>query len=96
MVILNTGDLALTPSTVNSDIFARILFSQIAFKDIFEALEIRDLGMIYVRISVSISVNDRVILPFREGFNFTILLLWIICVTYVLCLSCFRVCSLLP
>ena len=25
-----------------------------------------------------------------------VLLLWIICVIYVLCLSCFRVCSLLP
>ena len=35
-------------TTVNSDIFARILFSQIALKDIFATLEIRDLGMIYV------------------------------------------------
>ena len=25
-----------------------------------------------------------------------VLLFWIICVIYVLCLSCFRVCSLLP
>ena len=67
MLILNTGDLALKPSTVNLEIFARILFSRIAFKDIFATLEIRDLGMIYVRISV----NERVFLPFREGFNFT-------------------------
>ena len=34
--------------TVNSEIFVRILFSRIAFKDIFATLEICDLGMIYV------------------------------------------------
>ena len=34
--------------TVNSKIFARILFSRIALKDILVTLEIRDLGMIYV------------------------------------------------
>ena len=33
---------------VNSVIFAGILFSRIALKDIFAILEIRDLGMIYV------------------------------------------------
>ena len=33
---------------VNSEIFARILFSRIALKDIFATLKIRDLGMIYV------------------------------------------------
>ena len=35
-------------NTVNSEIFARILFLRIALKDIFPTLEIRDLGMIYV------------------------------------------------
>ena len=34
--------------TVNLDIFARILFSQIALKDIFVALNIHELGMIYL------------------------------------------------
>ena len=33
-------------NTVNLEIFARILFSQIALKDIFATLEICDLGMI--------------------------------------------------
>ena len=36
-----------------------------------------------------------------QSNNFTdrskaVLLLWVTCVIYVLCLSCFRVCSLLP
>ena len=35
-------------NTVNSEIFARILFSRIALKCIFATLEIRDLGMIYL------------------------------------------------
>ena len=34
--------------TVNSEIFARILFSQIALKDIFATIKIRDFGMIYL------------------------------------------------
>ena len=34
--------------TVNSEIFATILFSRIALKDIFATLEIRESGMIYV------------------------------------------------
>ena len=32
--------------TVNSEIFARVLFSRIALKDIFAKLQIRDFGMI--------------------------------------------------
>ena len=35
-------------NTVNSEIFARILFSRITLKDIFATLEICDLCMIYV------------------------------------------------
>ena len=35
-------------TTVNSEIFARILFSRIALKGIFATLKIRDLGMIYL------------------------------------------------
>ena len=34
--------------TVNSEIFARILFSRIALKVIFAMLKIRDYGMIYL------------------------------------------------
>ena len=34
--------------TVNSEIFARILFSRKALKDIFVTLKIRDFGMIYL------------------------------------------------
>ena len=34
--------------TANSKIFARILFSPIALKDIFATLEKRDLGVVYV------------------------------------------------
>ena len=34
--------------TVNSEIFARILFSRMALKEVFATLKIRDLGMIYV------------------------------------------------
>ena len=33
--------------TVNPEIFARILFSQMALKDIFATFKIRDQGMIY-------------------------------------------------
>ena len=43
--------------TVNSEIFARILFSRIALKDIYVMFKLHDKG---------ISVNDRVILSFRE------------------------------
>ena len=32
--------------TVNSEIFARILFSRIGLKDIFVTLKVRDLGII--------------------------------------------------
>ena len=35
-------------NTVNSEIFARILFSRIVLKDIFAKLKIRDQGMIYI------------------------------------------------
>ena len=34
--------------TVNSESFARILFSRIALKGMFTTLKIRDLGMIYI------------------------------------------------
>ena len=37
-----------TETTVISEIFARILFTLIALKNIFATLEIRELGMIYV------------------------------------------------
>ena len=35
------------PSTVDSELFSRILFSGIAFKDIFATLKNRDKGMLY-------------------------------------------------
>ena len=35
-------------STVNSEIFARILFSRNALKDLFVMPKVRDLGMIYM------------------------------------------------
>ena len=35
-------------NTVNSEIFARILFSRIALKGIFATLKIRDLGILYL------------------------------------------------
>ena len=35
-------------TTVNSEIFARILFSRIALKDIFATYKIRDHDMIYL------------------------------------------------
>ena len=35
-------------TAVNPEIFARILFSRIALKDIFATLKIRDKGMIYL------------------------------------------------
>ena len=42
-----------TLSTVNSEIFAIILFSQIALKHIFAKLKIRDKGVILILISVN-------------------------------------------
>ena len=33
---------------------------------------------------------------FHTDRSKVVLLLWIICVIYVLCLSCFRICSFLP
>ena len=52
----------------------------------------------YVLVHIRIKGEVGAIKLFK---NFTdrskaVLLLWIICVIYVLCLSCFRVCSLLP
>ena len=35
-------------NSVNSEIFARVLFSRIALKDIFTTLKIRDQGMVYL------------------------------------------------
>ena len=46
--------------TVNLEIFTRILFSQMAFKDIFATLKTPDKGMIYVYQSTT------VISPFKE------------------------------
>ena len=57
--------LSVTSDTVNPEIFARILFSRIASKDIFATLKSR-LGHDLPR-----SVNDKVISPFREDFIFT-------------------------
>ena len=37
--------------TVNPEIFARILMSRIALKDIFVTLKIRDLDMLYIYVS---------------------------------------------
>ena len=50
--------------TVNSEIFARILFSRIALKHIFSTLKIRQ-GR-----DLPISVNDRMISPIHEDFIF--------------------------
>ena len=55
-------------STVNPEIFSRILVSRYALKDIFATLKIRDYGMVYLQ---CISLNDRMISPFREDFVFT-------------------------
>ena len=49
--------------TVNSEIFAGILFSRRALKDIFATLKIRDFDMIYLYMEKSFS-------PFHEGFIF--------------------------
>ena len=50
---------------VNPEFFARILFSQIALKDIFVTLKIHDYGMIYIY------RHDRVVSAFREYLIFT-------------------------
>ena len=52
--------------TVNPEIFARILFSRMALKDILATLKIRNKGHDF-----PISVKDRIILPFHEDFIFT-------------------------
>ena len=51
--------------TVNSEIFERILLSPIGSKDIFATLKIA------LAHDTPTSVNNRVILQFREGFIFT-------------------------
>ena len=51
--------------TVDSEIFARILFSRIASRHISDVKNSR------LRQDIPISINDRVILPFLEGFIFT-------------------------
>ena len=48
--------------TVNPEIFARILFSKMALKDTFATFKISRLGYDLI----PISVNDRMISPFRE------------------------------
>ena len=58
----NEGFLDVIKHTVNSEIFARILFSQIALKCKFAMLKIWDKGVIYL--------NERVILPICECFVF--------------------------
>ena len=50
-------------TTVGSEIFAS-LFLQIALKDISDVKKLR------LRQYLPISINDRVILPFRKGFSF--------------------------
>ena len=52
-------------TTVNPEIFARILFSRIALKDIFVALKFA------IFHDLRILVNYRVVSPFREDFVFT-------------------------
>ena len=52
-------------STVDSEIFARILFSGIALKDISDVKNLR------LKQDLPISINNRVVLSFREGFIFT-------------------------
>ena len=51
--------------SVNLEIFTRILFLRIALKDI---CDVRSSRFVH---DICIPVNDRVILPFQEGFNFT-------------------------
>ena len=52
-------------NTVDSEIFARILFSQKALKNISDVKNLR------LRQDLPLSINRRVLLPFREGFIFT-------------------------
>ena len=49
------------PNTVDSENFARIVFSRIALKDI----------LVMRKFATKMSINDRVVLPYREGFIFT-------------------------
>ena len=51
--------------TVNSEILAGILFSRMTLKAIFCLLKM------VTRHDLRLSVNDRVISPFHEGFIFT-------------------------
>ena len=53
-----------TYNTVNSEIFARILFSQKALKDIFAALKICDYDMIYVH------YKTTKVIAMLQGFYF--------------------------
>ena len=53
-------------ATINSEMFARLLFSRIALKDIFETVKKSRLVHHF-----PISVNDRAISSFREGLIFT-------------------------
>ena len=55
---------------VNLEIFARILFSRIALKTYLGSLNLQ-LGH-----DLPISVNDRLISPYRESFIFTKLSIW--------------------
>ena len=52
-------------TTVDSEVFERILFSPIALNDI------SDVKKFVIRQDLHISINDRVILPFLSGFIFT-------------------------
>ena len=53
-------------STANPEIFARILFSRMAIKYIFATFINSRLGH-----NLLISINDRMIAPFREDIIFT-------------------------
>ena len=52
--------------TVDSEIFARILFSRIALKDTLVMLKFDK--NLRLRQDLPILINNRVILPFRKGF----------------------------
>ena len=52
-------------TTVDSENFVRILFSRNCIKR-----HISDVNNLRLRQDLPISINDRVILPFREGFIF--------------------------
>ena len=63
LIHISKGHVIDQMSTVNSEIFARISFSQKALKDIFATFRDYD--------DLPSSVNDRVIAPFRDDFIFT-------------------------